>query len=378
MSARQASQIPPRTLASRTQAWGPTLARLVVAWQRQHGRHDLPWQREREPYRVWLSEIMLQQTQVSTVLGYYARFLQRFPTVADVARAELDEVLALWAGLGYYSRARHLHRCARVVMSEHGGVFPRTAAELATLPGIGPSTAAAIAAFCFGERAAILDGNVKRVLSRALGYGGDLAQARYERELWAAACALLPEAPGDMPAYTQGLMDLGATVCVRRNPACGACPLGDGCVAASEGQAEAYPIKTRKLQRRQRESWWLWLEHHGCVWLQQRPATGVWAGLWSLPLFDTEAQLSEALDVLKAQRPCLIEPQPMIDHALTHFDWRLHPVRVSWPEAGAAVGDLAGFAEGNAGGCFGAGLWVPRDRLAQHGLPAPLKRLLAL
>ncbi|MBN8556372.1 MAG: A/G-specific adenine glycosylase, partial [Burkholderiales bacterium] len=161
------------------------LATRVVAWQRRHGRHDLPWQGTREPYRVWLSEIMLQQTQVSTVLAYYPRFLARFADVAQLAAASEDEVLALWSGLGYYSRARHLHRCAREVLARHGGSFPRTAAELATLPGIGRSTAAAIAAFCFGERAAILDGNVRRVLTRALGFGDDLAAAHHERALWA-------------------------------------------------------------------------------------------------------------------------------------------------------------------------------------------------
>src|SRR5690349_16259112 len=185
-------------------AAGTTLAERVIAWQRTHGRHDLPWQRTRDPYRVWLSEIMLQQTQVSTVLAYYERFLARFPDVAALAAAPLDEVLALWSGLGYYSRARNLHRCAQAVMAQHGGRFPASSEVLATLPGIGRSTAAAIAAFCFGERAAILDGNVKRVLTRALGFAGDLSQSGAERELWAKAESLLP-ATG-MEAYTQGLM----------------------------------------------------------------------------------------------------------------------------------------------------------------------------
>ena len=193
------------------------LALRVIAWQRQHGRHTLPWQRTRDPYRVWLSEIMLQQTQVGTVLGYYDRFLQRFPDVLALAAAPLDEVLALWSGLGYYSRARNLHRCAQAVASEHGGHFPASSVALATLPGIGRSTAAAIAAFCFGERVAILDGNVKRVLTRALGFAGDLAESRQERALWQLADALLPHE--HIEAYTQGLMDLGATVCALRQPA---------------------------------------------------------------------------------------------------------------------------------------------------------------
>ncbi|HEY0822765.1 MAG TPA: A/G-specific adenine glycosylase, partial [Ramlibacter sp.] len=175
----------------------------VVRWQRTHGRNSLPWQNTRDPYRVWLSEIMLQQTQVAAVLGYYGRFLARFPDVQSLAAAPLDDVLALWSGLGYYSRARNLHRCAQEVVAVHGGVFPRTAAALATLPGIGPSTAAAISSFCFGERAAILDGNVKRVLTRALGFGADLAVPQHERALWQRAESLLPERA--IEAYTQGL-----------------------------------------------------------------------------------------------------------------------------------------------------------------------------
>src|SRR5450830_404982 len=227
-----------------------TLAQRVVRWQREHGRHDLPWQNTRDPYRVWLSEIMLQQTQVSTVLDYFDRFLVRFPDVAALAAAEQDEVLGLWSGLGYYSRARNLHACARQVMALHGGAFPRSAELLATLPGIGRSTAAAIASFCFDERVAILDGNVKRVLTRALGFGDDLAVAAHERRLWDLATDLLPEAPAvggdagrspDMPAYTQGLMDLGATVCTTRKPACLLCPLQATCKAL----AEASPSVTR-------------------------------------------------------------------------------------------------------------------------------------
>jgi A/G-specific adenine glycosylase len=361
----------PPELAARTQAWQSTFAGLVVAWQRSHGRHDLPWQKLRDPYRVWLSEIMLQQTQVTTVLGYYARFLERFPSVADLARTELDAVLAEWAGLGYYSRARNLHRCAQAVVADHGGAFPRSAHELAQLPGIGPSTAAAIAAFCFDERAAILDGNVKRVLSRALGFGADLAEKRHERALWESAQALLPQRGADMPAYTQGLMDLGATVCSLRKPACMACPLQAGCVAAREGQPEAYPVKTRKLQRKQRENWWLWLERDGCVWLEQRPATGVWAGLWSLPMFDSEAELRAAAATHAA--PAALEPQPMIEHALTHFDWRLHPHRLALP---SACNERP--ADARAGRGAGGGAWVPRGELARYGLPAPLKRLLAV
>nr|WP_297352457.1 A/G-specific adenine glycosylase [uncultured Caldimonas sp.] len=327
----------------------------VVAWQRTHGRHRLPWQQTRDPYRVWLSEIMLQQTQVSTVLGYYDRFLQRFPDVLALADAPLDHVLAAWSGLGYYSRARNLHRCAQAVRDEHGGSFPRTAAELEQLPGIGRSTAAAIAAFCFGERAAILDGNVKRVLTRVLGYGSDLASGKHERELWALAEALLP-AEG-IESYTQGLMDLGATVCLARSPSCLLCPAQPLCAASAEGKPEAYPVKTRKLKRSRRENWWLWAEHEDAVWLTQRPETGVWAGLFSLPEFESQQALEDAAKGLGG----VAVAQPTIAHALTHFDWVLHPVKLSLDNAPRWHG----------------GQWVRYERLPELGLPAPLRKLLA-
>lgn len=337
----------------------PDIAGRVVAWQRRHGRHTLPWQRTREPYHVWLSEVMLQQTQVATVLGYYARFLARFPDVQSLAAAPLDDVLAEWSGLGYYSRARNLHRCAQAVVGEHGGRFPRSSAGLAALPGIGRSTAAAIAAFCFGERAAILDGNVKRVLTRVLGFGDDLAVAAHERSLWARAEALLPEQGID--SYTQGLMDLGATVCLARRPLCGACPLADACVARAEGAPERYPVKTRKLKRGRRENTLLWLAHGDQLWLTQRPAQGVWAGLWSLPEFAS----AEAL--LQATRgwPGQAMPLGSFEHVLTHFDWRLTTVRHELPRRDPAI-DAA----------LPPGRWVAVEEALAMGLPAPVRKLI--
>ncbi|MFG6448956.1 A/G-specific adenine glycosylase [Roseateles sp. BYS180W] len=328
----------------------------LVAWQRSHGRHALPWQNTREPYRVWLSEIMLQQTQVSTVLGYYQRFTERFPTVQHLAEAQLDEVLAQWQGLGYYSRARNLHRCAQAVVAQHGGQFPSSAEALVALPGIGRSTAAAIASFCFEQRVAILDGNVKRVLSRLLAFEGDLASSTAEKQLWAHAQALLPEASADMPAYTQGLMDLGASLCAARSPQCLLCPVSDLCRARAQGEPTRFPIKTRKLKRSQRENWWLWLEHEGRIWLEQRPHKGVWAGLWSLPLFDTEADLLQRARALGGEPEVL----PRMEHALTHFDWVLHPRRALLRQAEAAD----------------SGRWVAREELPTYALPAPLKKLL--
>ena len=335
------------------------LASRVVRWQKLHGRHGLPWQGTRDPYRVWLSEVMLQQTQVATVLVYYPRFLARFPGVAELAAAPLDDVLALWSGLGYYSRARHLHRCAQVVVAEHGGVFPASRDGLARLPGIGPSTAAAIAAFCHGERVAILDGNVKRVLSRALGFEGDLALAGEQRRLWGLVQELLPRAR-DMPAYTQGLMDLGATVCAARQPDCARCPLAADCVARASGAPERLPVKSRRLTRGRRRHALLWLRHRGRVWLVQRPPRGVWAGLWSLP----EYASAEALQACVAGWPGRGEWLPELQHALTHFDWTLAPLAWEWPHGDDAPAEL------------GAGRWVTPDEALGLGLAAPIRRLL--
>ncbi len=333
------------------------LARRMVDWQRLHGRQSLPWQNTRDPYRVWLSEIMLQQTQVSTVLDYFPRFLARFPDVAALAAAPQDDVLALWSGLGYYSRARNLHQCAQAVMARFGGAFPQRAQELQTLPGIGRSTAAAIAAFCFEERAAILDGNVKRVLTRVLGYGADLAVAQNEKALWALAQELLPAQTADMPTYTQALMDLGATVCLPRKTQCEACPVSTLCQAKAQGEPLAYPVKTRKLKRSSATLWLLWaVNAQGQVWLQKRPDSGIWAGLFSVPVFDTEAQLLAAWP--QGKDPHYIAPWK---HVLTHRDLHLHPVRLRGSGKSSPAGD---------------GRWVDADAWPGMGLPAPIRSLL--
>ncbi len=307
-------------------------AERVIRWQRSHGRAGLPWQQTRDPYRVWLSEIMLQQTQVTTVLGYYDRFLQRFPTVAALAAAPSEDVLAMWSGLGYYARARNLHKCAQAVVALYGGEFPRSAAQLAELPGIGLSTAAAIAAFCFGERAAILDGNVKRVLARVFAYEGDIAQAAAQKALWTIAADLLPDAPAGEPlhaamaTYTQGLMDLGATVCTIRRPACDACPANAMCAGRRSGAPERFPVKTRKLKRGKRAAVLLWLQREDRVWLVRRADAGVWAQLWSLPEFDTAVALERAVE----HWPGTLEWMAPFKHVLTHFDWMLQPLKLQW------------------------------------------------
>jgi A/G-specific adenine glycosylase len=340
-------------------------AERIVAWQRTHGRHDLPWQRPREPYRVWLSEVMLQQTQVATVRAYFDRFVARFTDVRALAAASQDDVLALWSGLGYYGRARHLHRCAQVIVAEHGGEFPRTSKALVELPGIGRSTAAAIAAFCFGERVAILDGNVKRVLARVLAFEGDLAEAGAERELWEAATALLPST--GIEAYTQGLMDLGATVCLARSPRCLLCPAVDLCAAAKTGMQERYPVKTRRGVRGRRENVWLELRWRDQVWLVQRPGSGVWAGLWSWPEFES----MPTLDVATRDWPGQGEAGPSFTHVLTHFDWLLQPVRWTFPARTSARALATLLA------AWPTGRWFDLDAALALGLPAPLRKRLA-
>ena len=344
----------------------------MVQWQASHGRNHLPWQQTRDPYRVWLSEIMLQQTQVSTVLGYYERFLQRFPDVASLAAAPEDDVMALWSGLGYYSRARNLHKCAKAVMAEHAGQFPRSAEVLATLPGIGRSTASAIASFCFAERVAILDANVKRVLTRVLAYGEDLSSSRNEKALWALAEDLLPtqDLYNAMPRYTQGLMDVGATVCLPRNPSCLVCPLQAQCRATRQGNAQSYPVKTRKTKR-STQAWWLLVlrDAAGHVCLQRRPSsggdTGIWAGLFSPPVFADAATLDACLADLPV-REVARQDWPAQLHVLTHRDLFLHPVVVdvqglqpALPAAG--LGDLH---------------WQSAAAWPQLGLPAPVRKLL--
>ena len=340
-------------------------APALVQWQRRDGRHGLPWQGTRDPYRVWLSEIMLQQTQVSTVLGYYPRFLDRFPDVHALAAASEDEVMSMWSGLGYYSRARNLHRCARTVVSEHGGSFPATSSVLATLPGIGDSTAAAIAAFCHGERVSIADGNVRRVLSRLLAFEGDLSQARAQRELWQLAQSLLPEHPSadDMVAYTQGLMDLGAGVCTLRQPACERCPVAGLCEARRSNTTDRFPVKTKRVARRH-ESWWLLVLRKTeagqlSIWLERRPPRGIWAGLHCVPVAGDDAQaLAVAGEHAGAARHL-----PALAHALTHRELRLHPVLV----------DLV---PGAAEPVIPNGRWVPMEQLSDVGLPAPVRSLL--
>ncbi len=333
----------------------PDVFERVVAWQGRHGRHHLPWQQQRTPYRVWLSEVMLQQTQVGTVLKYFERFTARLPTVQALAAASQDEVLQLWAGLGYYRRARLLHACAKQVVAEHGGVFPRDWQALAALPGIGRSTAAAIASVCFNQPVCILDGNVLRVLGRYWAVDEDIKSAAVQRRLWQRAQALLPPAPANMAPYTQGLMDLGAMVCVRGKPRCERCPLRADCAAHAQGRPEAWPVR-RPAPPKVVQHWWLLLATQGSsVWLQQRPEGGIWGRLWAPPVFATEAACWHAAQVCQAQR---VLPGPSVAHALTHRSLHLYPL----------------WLDGATHAPAGEGAWFARHALP--AMPAPVTRWL--
>ncbi len=294
----------------------------VVDWQRVHGRHDLPWQRTDDPYRIWISEIMLQQTQVAAVIPFYLRFIDRFPDVSALAAATPDEVMRLWSGLGYYGRARNLLACARRIVEQFDGEFPRSAEVLAGLPGIGRSTAAAIAAFAFGERVAILDGNVKRVLCRFEGVEGFPGVAAIERRLWEIAERELPAA--GIQGYTQGLMDLGATHCSRRKPACDRCPLAERCVARAQGRVAELPTPRPRRTLPVRETAMLVLRRADEVLLERRAPTGVWGGLWSLP--EVQGSSSDSVDAALLSR---FGVDGGLAQRLAGLRARLHPLQVA-------------------------------------------------
>jgi len=303
-------------------------ARRLLAWFDRCGRHDLPWQRDRRPYAVWVSEIMLQQTQVATVIPYFERFVARFPDVEALAEASLDDVLALWSGLGYYARARNLHRAAQLVVERYGGDLPDSLDELMALPGIGRSTAGAILAQAHGVRAPILDGNVKRVLARHAGIEGWPGEREVEQTLWAIADERTPsERVAD---YTQAIMDLGAMLCTRRRPACTVCPVVEDCRACRLGIQERLPSPRPKRERPRRRRMMLVVrDSQGRVLLERRPEHGLWGGLYSLPELDdgddARAWCIERLGIA----PAIERVLPGLSHAFTHFDLDIEPLLVS-------------------------------------------------
>jgi len=336
-------------------------AQRVVAWQKHHGRHDLPWQRTRDPYAVWVSEIMLQQTQVATVIPYYERFMSRYADVAALACAPIDDVMQAWAGLGYYSRARNLHRAAKAVVQEHAGKFPSTVDALATLPGVGRSTAAAIASLAYGARCAILDGNVKRVLCRYFAIEGDPASSTVERRLWSLAESLAPEQ--DIATYTQGMMDIGATVCVRSSPRCADCPLQSGCAACAQGRTDELPQVRKRKPVPERSVAMLVLRHGAQVLLEKRPPTGIWGGLWSLPEADVGADFATLCSQRFGVGHAEITELPELLHGFTHFRLRIRPWCIAVRSLRANAAEP---------GC----VWLALDEARTAALPVPVRKIL--
>ena len=333
----------------------------VLDWYDQHGRKDLPWQQGITPYRVWVSEIMLQQTQVSTVLGYFGRFMDALPNVQALAGAPVDEVLHLWTGLGYYTRARNLQKTAQIVVAEHGGEFPASVAQLTELPGIGRSTAGAIASLSMGLRAPILDGNVKRVLARYSAQEGYPGEPKVAAQLWALAEQLTPAAR--VNHYTQAMMDLGATLCTRSKPSCLLCPLQRGCQAHLLGLQSRYPIpKPRKVLPQKSTLMPLLANRDGAILLYRRPASGLWGGLWSLP----ELLAGEELDGLALQHGLILGERqvlPALTHTFSHFQLAIEPWLVRVEQASSAVAE-------------GDWLWYNLATPPRLGLAAPVKKLL--
>lgn len=335
-------------------------AQRVLDWYDEHGRHDLPWQQDMTPYRVWVSEIMLQQTQVATVIPYYLRFMQELPSVEALAAADEDQVLHLWTGLGYYSRARNLHKAARLVVSQHGGEFPRSVEGLCALPGIGRSTAGAVASLSMGIRAPILDGNVKRVLTRFEAVDGWPGEKAVHDRLWRMAESLTPQ--NRVAHYTQAMMDLGATLCTRSNPSCLLCPLRDGCKARALGEPKRFPAsRPRKVLPVRSCVMPLLMNEEGAVWLQRRPSSGLWGGLWCPPQLDAEDELADLLGRLQmaAHEREALAP---LRHTFSHFHLDIQPLllRVSARPAVVESGQV----------------WYNLRHPESLGLAAPVKKLL--
>lgn len=336
-------------------------ANTVIHWQRQHGRHDLPWQNTRDPYAIWVSEIMLQQTQVSAVIGYYRKFMQRFPDVRSLAGADEDTVLQHWSGLGYYSRARNLHSAAQIIMDAHDGRFPAHFEDIVKLPGIGRSTAAAIASFAFDQPQPILDGNVKRVFARHFLIEGWPGLPKVEKQLWQLAETLMPQT--GLVAYTQGLMDLGATLCTRSQPKCGDCPLLQSCGAFAANRVKTLPAPKPRKAIPEKSVTMLLLLDGDQILLEKRPPSGIWGGLWSLP------EMTQGTDAINHVRERfgieaeMLQPMPLLKHAFTHF--RLHitpqPMRVTGHAAAAHQT---------------ASVWLNRADASGAALPTPVRTLL--
>ncbi|MDP4547302.1 A/G-specific adenine glycosylase [Marinobacter sp. MDS2] len=337
----------------------------LLDWYDNHGRHNLPWHHNRNAYRVWVSEIMLQQTQVATVIPYFEAFMASFPDVQALAAAPVDDVLSHWSGLGYYARARNLHKAARQVVNEFGGEFPQDQETLESLTGIGRSTAAAILAQAFGKRAAILDGNVKRVLARYHAVPGWPGQSAVLKQLWEHAETHTPDQR--VRDYTQGIMDLGAMVCTRSKPKCDSCPLNNGCTAYAENQTHLYPGSKPKKQKPEKTTWMLIFEdNEGRILLERRPPSGIWGGLWSLPELDPAYGTEELQEACERELGLVCSDPELISgfrHTFSHYHLHIQPARLP-VSASTKVSDSENQR------------WLHRDEALALGLPAPIRSLL--
>ncbi len=336
-------------------------ANRLINWQKMHGRHDLPWQNTHDPYAIWVSEIMLQQTQVAAVISYYHRFMQRFPTIASLASAEQEQVLQLWSGLGYYSRARNLHNAAQMIVDEYAGQFPQDFDTIQSLPGIGRSTAAAIAAFAFNQSRAILDGNVKRVFARHFLVEGWPGTPKVEKQLWALAEDAMPEE--NIVAYTQGLMDLGATLCTRTKPKCCECPLNKTCLALKQQRVSELPTPKPRKTTPEKQTTMLILLRGNEVMLEKRPPAGIWGGLWSLPEISAEANAEQSAALRYGIQAECSPVLKTLSHAFTHFRLHIRPqpmqvldIRPQAREAGIT--------------------WLPLEDAIGAALPTPVRKIL--
>ena len=340
-----------------------SFANKVLDWYRQYGRHDLPWQRQ-DAYRVWLSEIMLQQTQVSTVIPYYQNFIEHFPDLQRLANASIDEVLQHWQGLGYYARARNLHKAAGIIRDQHGGRFPQTIDAVEALPGIGRSTAGAILSFAFGQHWPILDGNVKRVLARCFRVPGWYGQRDTMKQLWYLAESITPAQ--NSAEFNQAMMDIGSMVCLKSKPKCEACPLKKMCSSYLHHSQADYPQKKPKRARPNRRTLMLLHRHEDQVLLWRRPPSGIWGGLWSLPEVDNEAAIGlwQQSFLSTVQESKTIQ-QNVIHHQFTHYSLDISLAIIEFESLPSNVADADNY------------VWIEIDSLASYGLPTPVRKLLS-
>ena len=309
----------------------------VLRWFESHGRRDLPWQSNPTPYRVWISEVMLQQTQVATVVPYFERFMASFPNVSALAHADVDDVLHHWSGLGYYARARNLHKAAQHIVADYGGTFPGKFENVLALPGIGRSTAGAILALSRNERHAILDGNVKRVLARLHAVEGWPGTRSVADQLWMLADEYTPAVR--VAEYTQAMMDLGATLCKRTAPLCTQCPVAQDCTAHAAGRETDYPGKRPKKEKPLRKTQMLLVCSGDEIYLERRPATGIWGGLWSFPELDNGSDVDGWCEERLSVSPVTVERWDLVRHSFTHFDLDIQPIAVRTNNASSRVAD---------------------------------------